>query len=190
MQRIQDSTASATLPSPPALSGPIGYFTEGSPGVTPPTNVRAWILNVIQEELLAILSFAGITPDTTGTSTNQVLTAIQHIITAAGPSWLAVPGYKKIPDPNSPSGFFIIQWGTATVAAPTAVTFLLAFSTACLGVVVSESNANAGTWSIGNPTVHGRENPTVNGYTGWALTWSAGSWIAGSLGQAYIAVGY
>ena len=77
MQRIQDPTAAATLPAVPALSGPVGYFTEGVIGVTPPTNVRAWALNMLQEEFLSILTAAGVAPDTTGTDFSQVLASLQ-----------------------------------------------------------------------------------------------------------------
>jgi hypothetical protein len=77
MQRIHDATAATTLPAPPTLTGPVGYFTGGVPGVVTPTIVRDWWLNMLQEELLALLTAAGITPDTTGTNFTQVLAAIR-----------------------------------------------------------------------------------------------------------------
>ena len=77
MQRIRDTTAAAALPAPPALTGPAGYFTGGAPGTVPATRVRYWWLNMLQEELLSILTAAGITPDTTGTNFHQVLDAIR-----------------------------------------------------------------------------------------------------------------
>jgi hypothetical protein len=81
MQRIHDATAAAALPAPPTLTGPIGYFTGGVPGAVTPTIVRDWWLNMIQEELLALLTAAGIAPDTTGTNFTQVLAAIRAITT-------------------------------------------------------------------------------------------------------------
>jgi hypothetical protein len=79
MQRIHDPTAAPALPATPALTGPTGYFTWGVPGVTAPTIVRDWWLNMIQEELLALLTAAGITPDTTGANNTQVLQAIRAL---------------------------------------------------------------------------------------------------------------
>jgi hypothetical protein len=42
------------------------------------------------------------------------------------PSLLAGNGFKKYPDPNSPSGFFIDQWGAQSVPVNTTATFSLA----------------------------------------------------------------
>jgi hypothetical protein len=84
MQRIIDTTAVAILPAPPPLTGPAGYFSEGIPGSVAATRARGWWLNMVQEELLALLTAAGMTPDTTGTTFNQVLAAINHLIAVAG----------------------------------------------------------------------------------------------------------
>ncbi len=86
MQRIIDTTAAATLPAPPPLAGPAGYFSEGIPGSVAATRARGWWLNMVQEELLTLLTAAGITPDTTGTEFNQVLAAINHLIAASSSS--------------------------------------------------------------------------------------------------------
>jgi hypothetical protein len=86
MQRIIDTTAAATLPAPPPLAGPAGYFSEGIPGSVAATRARGWWLNMVQEELLALLTAAGITPDTTGTEFNQVLAAINQLIAASSSS--------------------------------------------------------------------------------------------------------
>jgi hypothetical protein len=80
MQRIHDATASASLPLPPALVGTLGYWTEGSPGVTSATLERAWWFNMIQEEFMSLLAAGGITPDTTATNFVQVLAAINALI--------------------------------------------------------------------------------------------------------------
>lgn len=106
------------------------------------------------------------------------------------PSSLTTNGSKKYPDPNSPTGYFIEQWGVATVASPTAVTFSVAFPNACLSVQAGEGNANSATWGTGRPTVHGAENPTVTGYTGWSSSWNGATWIAGNNAQTYRALGY
>ncbi|HTB47022.1 MAG TPA: hypothetical protein VK741_25620 [Acetobacteraceae bacterium] len=73
MQRIYDPTAAAVLPTPPALTGNIGFFQGG----TGATRVRYWWLNMVQEELMSLLAAGGITPDTTGTNVTQVLQALR-----------------------------------------------------------------------------------------------------------------
>ncbi|RAS35869.1 hypothetical protein [Paraburkholderia bryophila] len=82
MYRIDDPTASTTLPTPEAALAE-GYFTEGNPGTgTPATLERASWFNMIQEELRAIVVAAGLTPSKT--TYNQVFLAIQALIKAAG----------------------------------------------------------------------------------------------------------
>src|SRR6185312_11458593 len=80
MFRIDDPTAAGALPTPEA-AGTEGYFTEGSPGVTDPTLVRASFLNMIQEELRAIVVAGGLTPSKT--TYNQVLTQKESAVYAA-----------------------------------------------------------------------------------------------------------
>lgn len=77
MFRIDDATAATALPAPEA-AGTEGYFTEGNPTAgTPATNVRGSWLNMIQEELRAIVVAGGLTPSKT--TYNQVLSAIKRI---------------------------------------------------------------------------------------------------------------
>jgi hypothetical protein len=65
MYRIDDATAATSLPAPEA-AGTEGYFTEGNPATgTPPTKVRGSWLNMIQEELRALVVAAGFTPSKT-----------------------------------------------------------------------------------------------------------------------------
>jgi hypothetical protein len=74
MQRIQDPTAVSALPAAPALSGPAGYFTGGNPtGGIPATRVRAWWLNMVQEEILGVVQAAGLTPNASATQLRQAL---------------------------------------------------------------------------------------------------------------------
>ncbi|WP_322069975.1 hypothetical protein [Paraburkholderia bannensis] len=65
MYRIDDATAASSLPAPEAAATE-GYFTEGNPvsGV-PATNVRGSWLNMIQEELRALVVYGGLTPSKT-----------------------------------------------------------------------------------------------------------------------------
>ncbi|MBR7961259.1 hypothetical protein KDW41_12465 [Burkholderia vietnamiensis] len=77
MYRIDDATAATSLPAPEA-AGTEGYFTEGNPTAgTPATNVRGSWLNMIQEELCAILAAAGIIRSKT--TYNQVNSALQKM---------------------------------------------------------------------------------------------------------------
>src|SRR5215470_20705 len=77
MQRNDDATSVASLPTPAVTVNP-GYFTDGNPATsTPATIVQADWANGITEELLSILTAAGITPDKT--NNGQVLAAIQSL---------------------------------------------------------------------------------------------------------------
>ncbi|CAE6812167.1 hypothetical protein R69746_05674 [Paraburkholderia aspalathi] len=78
MYRIDDPSASATLPTPEAALTE-GYWTEGNPGTgTPATLERASWFNMIQEELRAIAVAGGLTPSKT--TYNQVLLAIKRLV--------------------------------------------------------------------------------------------------------------
>ncbi|HDR8944332.1 TPA: hypothetical protein QDA71_001312 [Burkholderia vietnamiensis] len=77
MYRIDDATAATSLPTPEA-AGTEGYFTEGNPATgTPATKVRGSWLNMIQEELCAVLAAAGIARSKT--NYNQVNSALQKM---------------------------------------------------------------------------------------------------------------
>ena len=77
MYRIDNSNAVAVPPAAPGASTG-GYFTNGSPPTTSPTEVDDWWLNQIQEELVAIATMAGGTL-TKGTN-NQCMTAIEGYV--------------------------------------------------------------------------------------------------------------
>ena len=122
----------------PVVVGGINTFLDANPSAGRANGTQipdAW-LNDIQGELLHILSAAGIVP--AESTPTQVLDSLQLLFGhAAFPSGLAVNGWKKIPDPNSPSGYFILQWGTAiSVGAGTrtqTITMPIAFPNVCLG---------------------------------------------------------
>lgn len=128
MFRIDDATAATALPTPEAAGTP-GYFTEGNPTAgTPATNVRASFLNMLQEELMSLLSAAGLTPSKT--TYTQVRDAIKAIAISQFTQNLTSPGYVKFPNG------LILQWGqSANVASSTTTTtFPIAFPNACLNV--------------------------------------------------------
>ena len=63
MQRVDSFGTAAALPAAEAQVVTPGYFTIGNPsGAIPATVVPAWWLNQIQEEFIAVLAAAGITP--------------------------------------------------------------------------------------------------------------------------------
>jgi hypothetical protein len=77
MFRIDDPSAATALPVPEA-PGTEGYFIEGDPVAgTPATLVRGSFLNMIQEELRAIVVAGGLVPSKT--TYNQVLAAIRAL---------------------------------------------------------------------------------------------------------------
>jgi len=85
MFRIDGATASPTLPAPAAVSGMPGFFTAGDPAVPiPPTAVSVDWLNMIQEELVGILTLAGLVPSKA--ERGQVAAAIQGLISSGGVS--------------------------------------------------------------------------------------------------------
>lgn len=81
MFRIDNETAVAVMPAAP-LAGAPGYFTNGDPGQgIQATVVDAHWLNMVQEELLAVVQAGGLTPDKG--NFNQVLAALQIMFAAA-----------------------------------------------------------------------------------------------------------
>ena len=80
MYRIDVASADVTLPTP-AAAGTGGYWTNGNPGTgAPPTVIDADWLNMVQEELISVLTAASIVPSKT--TYNQLLTAIRSFINA------------------------------------------------------------------------------------------------------------
>ncbi|HXA48062.1 MAG TPA: hypothetical protein VNW52_10570 [Burkholderiaceae bacterium] len=76
MYRIDDPSNVPVCPAPEAAENE-GFYTEGVPGVSPATLVRASWLNMVQEELRNIVLAAAIVP--AKTTYNQVLTALQTL---------------------------------------------------------------------------------------------------------------
>lgn len=183
MFRVDDPSAVSIMPTPEA-AGSEAYFTEGSPGVTPATLVRASFLNMVQEELRSVVVAGGITP-AKGVN-NQLLAAINALIASPGvanfQSSKATSGYQKLP-----SGL-IIQWGAITQSdianATTAYVwnFPIAFpNSALFGSICPGNNI---TWSSGAVWCSAEywSATTMNGFT------SSGSTIART--YRVFAIGY
>jgi hypothetical protein len=80
MFQIDTDTAVAVRPAP-AAAGVVGWFTGGNPGPgtpVPATNFSPDWCNIIQGEMLSILTAMGIAPDKT--KIDQVVTAIKGLI--------------------------------------------------------------------------------------------------------------
>ncbi len=96
------------------------------------------------------------------------------------PSSLTGNGWKKYPDPNSPTGYFIEQWGS-TAAGGTqqqAVTFPIAFPNAALNVVAVISNSTTSIGAIAiydlTPTLFAFAQNYTGGQTGtYSVYWTA-----------------
>lgn len=137
MFRIDDPSASATLPTPES-AGTEGYFTEGNPASgVPATLERASWFNMVQEELRNVVIAGGQTPSKT--SYNQVLTAIRAMM-APGKSF-ASNGYCVFPNG------LILQWLQFTQAdsgAAVAFTanFPISFPSGCLQALITGANFN------------------------------------------------
>lgn len=79
MFRIDSQGAVAAPDATEAVGSIVGFFTEGNPATaTPATVVSADWANTVQEELIALLTAAGIAPSKT--DRDQVLEAIKFLI--------------------------------------------------------------------------------------------------------------
>ena len=115
---------------------------------------------------VAATIYAGMLTDLEYDGTDWVVLDNMVLDKKSFPSSLTANGYKKYPDPNSPTGFFIEQWGTTTfqtaafltteagpfgtvaagtITATSSITFPIAFSTAVLacGAIGGSSNEGA-----------------------------------------------
>lgn len=98
MYWIDNNTGIPTPPIPPAvISTSKRYFTNGGLGVQPTTPEDFWF-HMVQEELLGILTLAGITPDKS--DLNQVAKAIQSIAFSAYPVGAPIPWPTAVPPPG------------------------------------------------------------------------------------------
>lgn len=153
MQRIDDPTAATALPTPEAAGTP-GYFTEGSPTAgTPATNVRGSWLNMVQEELMAIVAAAGISPSKTVYT--QVLAAIRAM-TADGARIQGLVGNNNAATPTTQFDFSALA---VTVRNPTSGATAVITNT---GVITNNLLfANAG------PVANGRDQSAAFSASRW-----------------------
>ena len=77
MFRIDNATSAATADAVPA-AGTEQHFTEGNPATSvPATDVPAWWLNMVQDEIRNVVTEAGLTPDKDDNA--QLLAAINAL---------------------------------------------------------------------------------------------------------------
>lgn len=99
MYWIDNNTGIATAPDVPAVtSATKRFFTNGGSGVPPSVPEDFWF-HMIQEELLGVLTMAGIAP--AKGDLNQIAKAIQSIAFSAYPVGAPIPWPTAVP----PSGF-------------------------------------------------------------------------------------
>lgn len=80
MHRVDTSTAVAVMPAAEAPGVP-GFFTKGDPvGGLPATVLGQDFLNMVQEELIAVLVAAGMTPDQTKVDLGQLAVAVKRYV--------------------------------------------------------------------------------------------------------------
>lgn len=102
MYWLDNNTGISTAPTPPAvISLTKRFFTNGGLGEQPSIPEDFWF-NMIQEELLGVLTLAGINPDKS--DLNQVAKAIQSIAFSAYPVGAPIPWPTAVP----PSGFLVM----------------------------------------------------------------------------------
>ena len=144
-------------------TGTPGQATSGNPDVgTPPTQIAAYVANMILEEMRAVVVAGGLTPSSTNWA--QVLAALYAMFPGLQSSArsLANPGYIKLP------GSLILQWVRNQVAtadssgnATNAWTFPVPFTSAIYGYSYVNTNEASGT-SVGTLLA---EAPTLTGHT-------------------------
>lgn len=178
MQRIDVASATAMLPTPAAAGTP-GYFTDGDPvGGQAATVLPADFVNMLQEELMAPVLAAGLTPSKTNRS--QVLAALTALLGIVGN--LASTGHIAIPIGTQK---LIINWGNSATTDTSGlknVTFDAPFAT---GVLF----AMAGNLGTGIPTAF--HNVGTTSKTGMDVRSASASGTPAGNGTAfsYIAIG-
>jgi hypothetical protein len=163
----------ATLPNVPSFT--LSFWQGASTGaVTITTAAGVFVAGNFAGKTSAVLNpgdFLSIIAD----DNNWRVTSQSY----QSPSSLTTTGWKRYQDSNSPNGFTIEQWGSATTFNENTISFMMPFPNACFNVVANEANANVNAWGIGEPTVHGVSNVTKTGFTHWTLQWVAARLMSG-----------
>lgn len=144
MHRIDGPTAAPTLPAATAVSGTPGYWTNGNPAANIPATVPSQdFFNTIQEELLAPILAAGLTPDKA--NRGQLLAALRTLFVAQGGvgGGGVIIGASQATIPIA--GGFLLKVGTVSGSyseGALTVNFDDAFPTACWALIPVSINAS------------------------------------------------
>lgn len=135
MFRIDNASAVASLPAPQAAGTP-GYFTRGdSTTGTPPSILSADWANMLQEELMAVVLAASLTPSKTNHA--QLLAALRAMFAPLGSTGLSFDGsgnWKRIASDGWVEMGGVLA-GLPGIESGFTLTFPFGgFSTQCLGV--------------------------------------------------------
>ncbi|WP_438402347.1 gp53-like domain-containing protein [Aeromonas veronii] len=178
---IDTGTGTPTDPGTTAVISAVRqYATEGGVGVQPTIPGAEWF-NMITDELLAVLSAAGITPDKS--DHGQLAASLLSMFTGKSEfsSLLANNGYQKL------FGGLIFQWGSASgPAGPLSLTFPISFPNAC--VFVAGAILEPGTPSA--PYAVSFSNPTPSGVTAYRANAAGGlsAYVVESV--KWVSIGY
>ncbi|MCQ8240510.1 gp53-like domain-containing protein [Rhizosaccharibacter radicis] len=181
MYRIDDTTAVANQPNPPSDNiGQPGYFTGGNAASgLPATRVRYWWLNQLQEENMAWLAAASITPSKG--SNGQVLQAARALFgttyARAGASTMMLPSGLIVQSFGTPG----VTLGAANQAVSFNVTYPIAFPNACIAIWARDNGNACITWGS-------FQNPGNASAQGWV--WSSAAGSGNSAAGAVTAIGY
>lgn len=185
MHRVDTASAVLVQPDPEAAGTP-GHFSKGDPvGGVPATAPGQDWFEAVQEELIAILTAFGVSPDTTKADYGQIATALlanlanisgnasqAFKVSAAAASNEAVNlgqfvsslvanGYVQLP------GGLIIQWGTTAAVTSNStlvVTFPIAFPTQCFSILAG-GTSNTVSASVAQQTAMNVVALTVASFT-------------------------
>lgn len=114
--RCDEDNAAGSLPTPP-VAGTEGYFQPPNPGsgITP-VILRAWWLNMVQEELRGVVAAVGITPSKT--ANDQLLKAIRR--TGSGGNSSLYSSNATMAADNAGLVFLDASSGNVTLTLPAA----------------------------------------------------------------------
>jgi hypothetical protein len=183
---IDNASAVGVLPTP-AAAGTHKYFSGGNALTgTPGTIVEADWMNMVQEELLSVLSAASVSPSKT--TYNQLTTAINALIAAAALANNSVTNAKLA---QAPAGTLKgnLTGGTANEADNTLSAVVTAMG---VPTIVAESLIEVGgyrVWSDGVIECWGYVDVTANTTSTVTLPYSHTTWVSpvssgmGSLGN-------
>lgn len=168
-----DNDSGVTTPPviPPVVSATRKYFTEGGGGTQPSIPGGEWF-NMITDELLAVLTAAGITPDKANHT--QLLAALSSMFPNKSQFVAAIAnsGYQKL------SSGLIIQWinTTTTTGGRATGSWPIAFPNAFRCIVVNGGVGSSVASQVSAATGGNGTNATT--YDVWVANGNAGSGVS------------